>query len=135
MTPDEITAFLDASPARHVGMVGTVRGDGAPHLVPVWYWYDGAAVYIWTGEERAWVRHLRRDPRVAFSVQDQARPFAAVVMRGTAEVLPADATIVRRIAERYLPAAAVDRYLATWAHLHTMVRITPRHVCSWDRGY
>ncbi|MGH2615992.1 MAG: pyridoxamine 5'-phosphate oxidase family protein [Thermomicrobiales bacterium] len=135
MTPDDITAFLDASPARHVGVVATVRGDGAPHLVLVWYWYDGAAVHIWTGEDRAWVRQLRRDPRVAFSVQEQSAPFAAVIIRGTADVLPADAAIVRRITERYIPAADVDAYMETWSVLQTIVKITPRDIRAWGRGY
>jgi PPOX class probable F420-dependent enzyme len=135
MTPDEITSFLDTSPARHVGVVATVRRDGTPHLIPVWYWFDGAAVSIWTGEDRAWVHHLRREPRVAFSVQDQAAPFAAVIIRGTADVLPADAAIVRRITKRYLAAAEVDAYLETWGHLQTMVKITPHDIRAWDRGY
>jgi PPOX class probable F420-dependent enzyme len=135
LTPEEIRRYLDGSPSRRVGVVGTLRADGSPHLIPVWYWYDGAAVYVWTGEDRAWVHHLRRDPRVAFSVQDQAEPYAAVLMRGTAEILPAADAVIRRIVEGYIPAAEIDDYIKLWQALELMVKITPHEVRAWARGY
>src|SRR3712207_8687354 len=86
MTPDAVQGFLDRVRPALLGVVSTLLADGSPHGVPVWYRYDGAAVHIWTHEERLWVRNVRRDARVAFSVQEIEPPFAAVVMRGTAEV-------------------------------------------------
>ena len=135
MTPEEISRYLDQAPARPVGVVATLRADGSPHALPVWYWYDGAAVFIWTGEDRAWVHHLRRDPRVAFSVQDQAEPYAAVLMRGTAETSPADDETIRRIVAGYVPAAEIDAYIEIWKSLQTMVKITPSEIRAWGRGY
>ena len=111
MPPEEISRYLDQAPARPVGVVATLRADGSPHALPVWYWYDGAAISIWTGEDRAWVHHLRRDPRVAFSVQDQAEPYAAVLMRGIAETLPTDDETIRRIVAGYVPAPEIDAYI------------------------
>lgn len=135
MTPEEIREYLDGEAARQVGVVGTLRADGSPHLAPIWFWYDGAAVFIWTGEDRAWVHHLRRDPRVAFSVQDQTAPYAAVVMRGTAEVLPADPRVVRQIVAGYVPAAEIDAYIEIWNDLHLVVKISPGEFRAWGRGY
>jgi PPOX class probable F420-dependent enzyme len=135
MTPEEIRQYLDGAPARQVGVVGTLRADGSPHLVPVWFWHDGAAVFIWTGEDRAWVHHLRRDPRVAFSVQDQTEPYAAVVMRGTAAVLPADPQVIRQIVAGYVPAVEIDAYIQNWRDLHLVVKITPGEIRAWGRGY
>jgi hypothetical protein len=74
MTGEEISAFLgQASPAL-VGVVATVRADGSPHAVPVWYSWDGRAVNVWTDAGRVWVRNLSRDPRVAFTVQQSGPP-------------------------------------------------------------
>jgi len=47
-------------------------------------------VRIWSGEERVWVKNARRDPRIAFSIQEEKAPFAAVIMRGRAEVATGD---------------------------------------------
>jgi PPOX class probable F420-dependent enzyme len=135
MTPEEIIRYLDGAPARKVGVVGTLRADGSPHLVPVWFWYDGVAVFIWTGEDRAWVHHLRRDPRVAFSVQDQTEPYAAVLMRGTAEVLPADPRVIREIVAGYVPPAEIAAYIEIWKELQLIVSIAPAAIRAWGRGY
>jgi nitroimidazol reductase NimA-like FMN-containing flavoprotein (pyridoxamine 5'-phosphate oxidase superfamily) len=59
-----------------------LRHDGSPHIVPVWFRWDGGAVQIWTTEACAWLRNLLRDPRVAFSVQTFDEPYPAVVTRG-----------------------------------------------------
>ncbi|MBO0730900.1 MAG: pyridoxamine 5'-phosphate oxidase family protein, partial [Acidimicrobiaceae bacterium] len=67
MRPEDIDAFLERSAPPLVGVIGTTRSDGAPHVVPVWYRWDGTAIHVWTGEDRRWVRNLRREPRAAFS--------------------------------------------------------------------
>ena len=70
---------------------GPRAADGSPHVVPVWYRWDGHDVLVWTHEERLWVRNLRRDPRVAFSVQEPKPPYGAVTVRGQAEIRTAGA--------------------------------------------
>jgi PPOX class probable F420-dependent enzyme len=95
MSPDELRAFLDREWPTPLGVVATIRGDGSPHVVPVWFRWNGEAVQIWSGEERLWVRNVRRDPRVAFSVQEEKPPFAAVIMRGRAEVATGSAPAPR----------------------------------------
>jgi PPOX class probable F420-dependent enzyme len=139
MSPSEVTAFLDRTEPALLGVVGTLRGDGSPHVVPVWYRYDGAAVYIWSDDGRGWVRNLRRDPRVAFSVQELEPPYAAVLMRGRAEIRTSNdqhvTDEIRRITGRYIEGPEVESYIAGWAHLRTIVTIHPERVTSWTRGY
>jgi PPOX class probable F420-dependent enzyme len=138
MTPVEISAFLERANPSLVGVVGTMRADGSPHVVPVWYAWDGQAVLVWTDEGRLWARNLRRDPRVAFSVQEPGPPFGAVTMRGTAEIRIGGADLdgdVRRICRRYLAEDEVDGYVAKWSQLHTIVRIDPAVIRGWGRGY
>jgi PPOX class probable F420-dependent enzyme len=138
MTGDEITAFLDQASPALVGVVATVRADGSPHAVPVWYSWDGHTVIIWTGQERAWVRNLQRDPRVAFTVQESRPPYAAVTMRGQAEASSTGPDIDRdiyRIAGRYLAQDECEEYVAAWPDLRTIMRIQPTIIRGWGRGY
>jgi PPOX class probable F420-dependent enzyme len=139
MSSAEVVAFLDRTEPALLGVVGTLRGDGSPHVVPVWYRYDGEAVYIWSDEGRGWVADLVRDPRVAFSVQELEPPYAAVVMHGSAEVRTSDGEDVseeiRRITRRYIEPPDVENYIAGWAHLRTIVTIQPERITSWSRGY
>ncbi len=141
MSTAELDAFLGQAFPTPLGVVGTLRQDGSPHLVPVWFRWDGAAITVWTTEERLWVRNLMRDPRTAFSVQTFDEPYPAVVMRGTATAATAataddSATIeeIRAITRRYVPAGGVEGYVADWPQLRTIVRIVPDHIASWSVG-
>jgi hypothetical protein len=101
----------------------------------VWFrWHDGA-VTIWTTQTRGWVRNLRRDPRVAFSVQASEEPFPAVMMRGAATVATADdaATMeeIRAITRRYTRPDEVEPYIARWPDLRSIVTIVPERIVSW----
>jgi PPOX class probable F420-dependent enzyme len=138
MSTAEQQAFLGQAFPTPLGVVGTLRRDGSPHLAPVWFRWDGAIITIWTTEERVWVRNLMRDPRAAFSVQTFEAPYPAVVIRGTATVATADdgATMeeIRAITRRYLPAEEVETYIADWPNLRTIVSIVPDHIASWSAG-
>lgn len=78
-------------------------------------------------------------PGVAFSVQETEPPFAAVVMRGRAEVARGDAPEVteeiRRIVRRYLDEEETEDYLSEWSEARTLVRIHPTTIRAWSRGY
>jgi len=131
----ELDAFLNRELPARLGVVGTVRRDGSPQVAPVWYRWDGERVTIWADEGRVWVENARRDPRVAFSVQEEGWPFAAVVLRGRAEVEtgpgPEINAEIRRITRRYVPEERVEGYAAQWAELRTIVTIHPERITSW----
>ncbi len=137
--PEEIRAFLQRAWPTLLGVVGTIRADGSPHVVPVWYRYDGECVHIWTHEKRVWVQNIARDNRVAFSVQEAQPPFAAVTLRGRAEIVTSAGQDVseeiHRITRRYIPEAEVEDYIREWLHLRTIVRIKPEKITAWREGY
>jgi PPOX class probable F420-dependent enzyme len=138
MDPEEISAFLDQEDPALVGVAGTTRADGSPHIVPVWYRWDRQVVRVWTHDERLWVRNLRRDPRIAFSVQETTPPYGAVTMRGRAEISTGSADAegeIRRITRRYLLESEVEGYVAEWSQLRTIVCIHPENIRVWSRGY
>lgn len=135
MTEEELRAFLDRPLA---AIVGTVDAKGHPHSVPVWYRYDGSAFVIWTTDSRAWVRNVQRNPQVSIVVAENDFPFAAVIAKGAAEVTtdaPDTDEEIRAISRRYLGEDAVEDYARSWASLRTIVRVRPRTVHAWGRGY
>lgn len=138
MEPQELQAFLDQTFPTPLGVVGTLRTDGSPNVTPVWFRWDGSSVKIWTTDTRAWVRHLQRDPRVAFSVQTFDSPYPAVVIRGLATMATGDEPGVldeiRAITHRYVAPEEVEAYVTDWPTLRTIVTISPERIISWTAG-
>jgi PPOX class probable F420-dependent enzyme len=138
MSPAELETFLAQTFPTPLGVIATLRPDGSPHIIPVWFRWDAGVVKIWTTETRVWVRNLLNDPRVAFSVQTFEEPYPAVMIRGRATVATADdaATVeeIRAITRRYLVPEEVEGYLDRWPDLRTMVTIVPAHIVSWSAG-
>ncbi|MBX3051336.1 MAG: PPOX class F420-dependent oxidoreductase [Caldilineaceae bacterium] len=87
MNPPEIDSFL-AEP-RHA-IVGTVAGDGAPQLSPVWYIYEGGRFYIGITSDTAKYRNLRRDQRISLCIDGGRADVRTVMVAGTAELYEKD---------------------------------------------
>jgi PPOX class probable F420-dependent enzyme len=114
MTEQEIQNFLMTGTL--TGKVATSRKDGVAHVVPVWFILDNDANIIFaTGKQSAKGKHLPRDPRVGFSVDDQTPPFSFVMIEGTAEVdqEPDKGELLKwatKIAERYVGSGAAEAH-------------------------
>jgi PPOX class probable F420-dependent enzyme len=85
MTKAEYMAFL-TSPAR-CAKLATVREDGSPHVVPVWFTLDGDDLIFTAGHSSTKVKNILRDGRVAICVDEDTPPFHYVLLEGRAEVL------------------------------------------------
>ena len=138
MSQEEVVAFLSQP---RICAVATTRMDRAPHVVPVWYRYNGDVFTIWTQHERAWVENLARDPRVALSMQEEGPPWRAVMAHGRAELATGERAEIldeiRRITRIYVPEREVAPYIARyWPQLQTIVTITPEIIHTWkDESY
>lgn len=138
MSQPELEAFLAQTLPTPLGVIATLRRDGSPHVIPVWFQWESGAVTLWTTDTRVWVRNVLRDPRVAFSVQTFDEPYPAVMMRGVATVETSDdaATVEKALAitRRYVAPEDAEAYVARWSELRTIVTITPDHIVSWSAG-
>jgi PPOX class probable F420-dependent enzyme len=136
MTKQEVQNFLMAGTL--TGKVATSRKDGVPHVVPIWFILDNDANIIFaTGKQSAKGKHLIRDPRVCFSVDDQTPPFSFVMIEGTAEVdqQPDKGELLKwatRIAERYVGSKASEAHGKEIAALEgaMLVKIKPTKVIA-----
>ncbi|WP_314219361.1 PPOX class F420-dependent oxidoreductase [Streptomyces zaehneri] len=103
MTDEEWRAFVTYG--TRTAKLSTVRADGSPHVVPIWFLLDGDEVVFNTGGETVKGRNLARDGRVALCMDDDRPPFDYVVLRGRARISQ-DLAEVRqwatRIAARYM---------------------------------
>lgn len=81
---DEQRAFLLYG--TRTGKLATVRKDGRPHIAPVWFILVGDTIVFNTGEKTVKGMNIRRDSRVSLCVDDEAPPFAYLIIEGTASL-------------------------------------------------
>jgi PPOX class probable F420-dependent enzyme len=81
MTKAEYREFLLRG--TKTGKLATVRKDGRPHVVPVWFYLDGDTVIFTTGGESLKYKNMKRDPRVSITIDDQTPPYSYVMIEGT----------------------------------------------------
>jgi PPOX class probable F420-dependent enzyme len=85
MTKEEMQAFL-ARPL--VARLATVRTNGSPQIVPMWFLYEDGVMYMSTRTYAAKVKHLQKNPRVAVVVDEMVAPLKnkVVTLEGTVEM-------------------------------------------------
>jgi len=66
MQPEVVDEFL-ALP--FVGVIATLRADGRPYTVPVWWLWKDGVIWITGTHTRIWCRQLKRDPRVSLCIE------------------------------------------------------------------
>lgn len=135
MTPEEVRAFLLEK--TRTGKLATVREDGRPHVVPIWFVLDGEDIIFTTWHTTVKAANLRHNPNIALCVDDDQPPFAFVLIEGTArfeENTDDLFTWTQRIAARYMGeelAEAFGKRNAVEGEL--LVRITPNKIIAQKR--
>lgn len=82
MQPDDVAHFL-AQP--FIGVIATLRADGRPYTVPIWWlWKDGAAWLTGT-YSRVWCQQLLRDGRASLCIESGPPLTGHVEFDGLAE--------------------------------------------------
>jgi PPOX class probable F420-dependent enzyme len=127
-----IRRFLEEEPIVWLSMV---RPDGRPHLVPIWFWWDGEAILIFSKPNAQKIRNLRGRPDVMLALGDADEDFDVGLLRGTAELLDrptrdvVPAAHLAKYAER-MAAIGLDAetYTATYSQV---IRITPADYLGW----
>jgi PPOX class probable F420-dependent enzyme len=111
MTQTERRAFLQHG--TRTAKLSTVREDGRPHVVPVWFVLDGDDLLFTTGARSVKARSMRRDGRVALCVDDERPPYAFVMLEGRAELsddVEAMLPVATEIGRRYMGADRAEEF-------------------------
>ena len=109
--------------------VSTVRGDGRPHLVPVWFVYLDGCVYFCTGKETQKWANLLNNQNIAVALPD---PNATVIIEGEAHATTNQ--VRNELAEFFIGKYDWDFRQdegATWR----VVQVVPHKILAWGDGY
>jgi len=83
--------------------LSTVRPDGRPHLVPVWFLWDGETILIFSQPNQQKLRNLQHNPDVVVALDTAGQGDDVVMIEGKAELLddPRVSTVLPAYAEKY----------------------------------
>ncbi|MFJ5264799.1 pyridoxamine 5'-phosphate oxidase family protein [Streptomyces sp. NPDC088387] len=105
--------------------VSTAHPDHGPHQVPLWFLWDGRAVWMCTGATSVTARNVHKEPRVRLSLPDT---FDVVLLQGEAECFP-DQEVPDEAAEAFAEKFGWDPRAEESAFVY--VRVVPKTVRAW----
>jgi nitroimidazol reductase NimA-like FMN-containing flavoprotein (pyridoxamine 5'-phosphate oxidase superfamily) len=142
MSEAEIWAFVVDAPT---GILTTLRRDGAPVALPLWFVCLDRTVYVQTRGKK--LQRIAHDPRASFLVETGHRwaDLKAVHFTGTAEIVDVDAELERGVRaemdRKYaaLRATGTEMPAETSTYYQTVrmatVRFTPdSRILNWDNS-
>jgi PPOX class probable F420-dependent enzyme len=137
MTPQEVAVMLAES---RTLQVATIKADGWPHLVPMWFTLERERPAFWTYARSQKVANLRRDPRISVLVEagDTYEELRGVSIQGRGEIVEdSDAVLAlgERIYERYwgpITDEGVRESVRVMGAKRVGVIVVPEVAVSWD---
>ncbi len=112
---------------KNFASVATTMPDGSPQVAPVWIEREDDVIVINATTSRQRYRNLKRDPRVAVSIYDQANPYSRAIIFGKA------VEITKKGAEDHIDKLSVKYTGQKYSYHRTddprvIIRITPERV-------
>lgn len=99
----------------------TVRADGQPQSVPVWFLWDGATLLVYSQPEKQKIPNIRQNPRVALNFNSDPSANHLTRFQGRAE-----------IADDAPPAHQVPEFVEKYRAAIARIGMTPE---SFARAY
>ena len=62
--------------------LATIMADGSPQVTPVWCSFDGTSVWVNSAKGRLKDKNMRRNKRVALSIQDPDNAYRYLAIQG-----------------------------------------------------
>jgi PPOX class probable F420-dependent enzyme len=124
--------FLEREP---VVWLSTVRPNGRPHLVPIWFCWDGEAILVFSKPDAQKVRNLRAHAPVMLALGDAEDDFDVGLIEGhaglldqpTRDILPA-AHLAKYADQLRSIGLSADEYSSTYSQV---IRILPDRPLGW----
>ena len=136
MTPDEIDAFLSS---QRVCRVATIGAQDRPHVAPLWFVWDGSALWLYSIVKSQRWTDIQRRPQLAIVI-DAGTEYVelhGVEISGTAEVVGEIPRMSSSNDELARPELLFGRkYFGSDTFVpdgkHGWLRVTPDKMTSWD---
>ena len=118
--------------------------NGKPHLVPVWYFYDGTNIIVSTPKGTKKTRNLQSNPKVSIIIDivdgrvedlSYATKAKAVIIEGIAKLQDdTDSSFARKTYERYVGKNALSNPMVQFSvNLpRCILLVKPTKIISWD---
>jgi hypothetical protein len=143
MSPAELNEFLGSE---YTCRVASVKGDGRPHVSPLWYAWDGTALWLNSIVASQRWADLEHNPNVSVVVDAGTAYFElrGAELSGAVEIVgevprvgePNDllSNPERLFAAKYAPGIVDDAGNPKMAYdkRHAWLRLVPTRVVSWD---
>lgn len=118
-----------------VAWLTTVRPDGAPHLVPVWFLWDGASFLVFSKPAARKVRNIAVEGRVMLAVGEPRDDFDVQLIEGQARLLNerAECYVDERLTDKYgawmsAIGLSLEEYATTYSRV---IRVVPTRFLDW----
>ncbi|MGI0044852.1 MAG: PPOX class F420-dependent oxidoreductase [Nitrososphaeraceae archaeon] len=142
MSKKQIEGFL--MHGTFTAKLATVKKDGSPHVVPIWFVLDGRKdqarkrigdIVFTTYDSSLKALNIQRDNRVSICVDDQTPQFSFVTIHGTAKIVRQKYNELlkwnTRIAKRYMGKSNAKAYgERNSTESAVLVRIKPTKVIA-----
>jgi PPOX class probable F420-dependent enzyme len=113
--------------------LSSTRPDGRPHVVPIWYWWDGHDIYFSTPSNTQKVRNIAQQPWVIAHAGDGDD---TIILEGSAEIVT-DRAERERINTYYMEKYVDPHSGAKASFLDSddlLYHIRVQHVMVWEYG-
>ncbi len=123
-----------------IARIATVDTDGHPHVVSVWYGWDGESLWMSAFRSTQKVRNIQHNPMISVAIDTTTNHVdnQAVVLEGRAELVEGPREFLREqitwIYTRYLGEEGVLKEEPQgWIHddENLLIKLTPEKVMSW----
>ena len=139
MSKKEIEEFLSTP---KVARIATIQ-DGKPHVVPVWYYYDGTNILVSTTKGARKAKNLQTNPNVSITIDDVEGKLEdisflnakAVIVEGIGELKDdINNSFARKMYERYVGKDALGNPMVQFSvNLPRYILVVkPTKIISWD---
>jgi PPOX class probable F420-dependent enzyme len=112
----------------------TVRPDGRPHSIPVWFFWESATILIFSKPNTQKIRNLRQNPSVTLALDDTKK--GVVILEGAAELLgQGDGSVtLQAYGEKYREGLRrIGVTIEAFTTLYSQpIRVTPVRLITWQ---
>lgn len=140
--PDEKAIFVNKildEPL--IARLATADLNGQPHVVPVWYAWDGKSIWVSSFSNTRKIKDLQNNPKlsIAIDTSDDDGKTSAVILEGKADLVVEPRDFLRKqflwIYTRYLGEDGVkEKQPQEWIEdpHNLLVKLTPKNVYTWN---
>ena len=129
LTPEQIAEFLQRP---LVAVFVTLRANGSPHAIPIWYEFVDGAFLVFTSSRFQRVKNLERDVRAAITISTHDEPYMYVSAEGPVAITMEGVDETGLSIARHYIGERAELFLENVLDENSVVlRLTPERILTW----